>query len=86
MAGNLTVHQWCVDFQQADQALAQVTECGPFVVEQNNEFDALTQYDSPEEMRAEFYQEIQKYAREPASVTELVPVVETITARTTELL
>jgi hypothetical protein len=51
LVGDLSVRQWCVDFQQADNALREVVQSGLFAVEQEAVFDSLTYYTSAGEMR-----------------------------------
>ena len=50
--GYLYVSQWCKDFQQADSALAEITQRGLFVVEHEDIFDAPIYYGFASEMRA----------------------------------
>jgi hypothetical protein len=85
-AGNLLVRQWCIDFQQADNALTEITKCGLFAVERVITFDSLTHYSSVAEMRTSLIEAIDKFAREDQSAGEAVTHVETLTARAEELM
>jgi hypothetical protein len=86
LAGYLEVHQWCVDFEQADNALAEIVQRGMFTIAQKSMFDTLTYYDSATEMSTSFKEEIDKYAREAEAAGEAVPHAEALAARTEELM
>jgi hypothetical protein len=86
LAGDLTVRQWCFEFEQADIALAEVTRRGVFAVERESLFDSLTYYDSAEEMRASIKESIVKYARSPEAVDEAMPDAEALSDRIAELM
>ena len=49
VAGQLSVRQWCIDFQQADNALSEIAQRGLFAVERDAVFDSLTHYASAAE-------------------------------------
>jgi hypothetical protein len=84
--GSLSVRQWCIDYQQADDALAEIARRGLFVVERETVFDSLTYYTSVEEMRTEQLNAIAKYARDDQSAGEGVPDVEALAVRAEELM
>lgn len=84
--GDLSVRQWCIDFEQADEALAEILRRNVFAVELEDVFDALTYYDSPEEMRDALRGSLDRFARDAPSVEEGVPKVEEIAARSEELI
>lgn len=84
--GYLEVHQWCVDFEQADNALTEIVQRGLYYIEQKEIFDTLTQYDSAAEMCTSFKEEIDKYARDDESADEAVPHAEALKARAEELM
>ena len=86
LAGYLSVRQWCVDFEQADNALAEIVKRGLFYAEQKDSFDTLTYYDSPEEMGTSFEEEIVKYARDTGAADEAVPHVEVLVIQAEELM
>ena len=86
VAGQLSVRQWCVDFQQADQALSEIAQRGLFAVERHAVFDSLTHYASADEMRTSVKESIEKFARDAQSAREPVPHVEALAARAEELL
>jgi hypothetical protein len=84
--GALSVRQWCVDFQEADSALATVTGRGLFALEQGSVFDSLTHYGSAEELGTSVKESIHKFARDAQSEAEAVPHAEALAARAAELL
>jgi predicted RNase H-like HicB family nuclease len=86
LAGHLLVRQWSTDYQQADNALAEITQRGLFVVERESVFDSLTYYDSVEEMSTNLKQAFEKYARDAQSAGEDVPQAEALAARADELM
>jgi hypothetical protein len=86
LVGHLEVHQWCVDFREADNALAEIVQRGKFTIEQKGMFDTLTYYDSVEEMDTSLKESIYKYARDPDSVDRDLPQTDVLTARAGELL
>ena len=86
LVGHLVVHQWCVDFEEADKALAEIISRGVFAIEEKGIFDALTYYDSAAEMGTAFKESIHKYARDANSEVEEVPQAEALTAQAEELL
>jgi hypothetical protein len=86
VAGQLSVHQWCVDYQQADIALTEMVQRGLFVVEREVMFDSLTHYGSALEMGTSFKNSIDKFARDDQSARESVPQAEALAARAEELM
>ena len=86
LAGNLSIRQWCTDYEQADHALAEITQRGLFAVEHESVFDSLTHYDSVEEMRTALKESIHKFARDTQSIEESIPHAEAMAARAEELM
>ena len=86
LVGNLSVRQWCNDFQQADNALAEIVRRRLFVVEQERVFDSLSYYASAAEMRISLKESIDKFARDAQSAREAVPHAEALAARAEELM
>ena len=86
LVGNLEIRQWCIDFEQADNALTEIVQHGVFTVEQKGMFDTLTYYDSAGEMGTALKESIHKYVREGEPVNEEVSQVETLVAQAEELL
>ncbi len=84
VAGQLSVRQWCIDFQQADHALREIAQRGLFVVERDAVFDSLTHYASAAEMRTSLKESIAKFARDAQSAGESVPQAEALAARAEE--
>jgi hypothetical protein len=86
LVGHLSVRQWCIDFEQADSALAEIVQRGLYLIEHNDMFDTLTYYDSAAEMSTAFREEIEKYARDDEAVDETVLHVEALATRAEELM
>ena len=86
LVGNLSVRQWCIDFEQADNALAEIVQRGLYLIEHNDMFDTLTYYDSAAEMGTSFEEEIDKYARNAEGADEAVPHAEALATRAEELM
>jgi hypothetical protein len=86
LAGNLLVRQWCIDYQQADNALTEITQRGLFAVERESTFDSLTHYSSVAEMRTDLKESIDKFARDARSAGEAVPDAERLAARAEEMM
>src|SRR5258706_6677949 len=84
LAGDLSVRQWCTDYQQADIALTEIKRRGLFALERELMFDSLTHYGSAAEMRISLKEAIAKFARETQSADEAVPQVETLAERAEE--
>ena len=86
LVGYLSVRQWCIDFQQADNALTEIAQRGLFAVEHEGVFDSLTYYDSAAEMLTSVKESIDKFARDAQSAGEAVPHAEALAARAEELM
>lgn len=86
LVGSLSVRQWCIDYQQADNALAEIARRGLFAVEREAVFDSLTHYTSVEEIRTEQINAIAEFARDAQSAGEGVPDVEELAVRAEELM
>jgi hypothetical protein len=86
LVGNLSVLQWCIDYQQADNALSEVAQRGLFAIEHEAVFDGLTHYTSAAEMRTSLKESIVKYARDVQSAGEAVLHVEALAARAEKLM
>ena len=86
LVGYLSVRQWCIDFQQADNALTEIAQRGLFAVEHERVFDSLTYYASAAEMRTSLKESIDKFARDAQSAGAAVPHVEALAARAEELM
>jgi len=84
--GDLSVRQWCSDYQQADEALTKINQRGLFIVEREGIFDSLTYYDSAAEMRTDWKEAIDKFARDVQSIDESLPHAEAMAARAEELM
>ena len=86
LAGDLSVRQWCSDYQQADDALTEIAQRGLFAVEREGVFNSLTHYDTAAEMRQSLKEAIDKFARDAQSVAEAVPHAEALAVRAEELM
>jgi len=86
LAGDLSVRQWCTDYQEADIALTEIKQRGLFTFERERVFDSLTHYDSAAELRTSLKEAIAKFARESQSAEEAVPQVEALAERAEELM
>jgi len=86
LVGDLSVPQWCVDYQQADKALNEIVQRGLFATELESVFDSLTHYYSVAEMRTSLRGSVDKYARESEPVGESLAHVEALAARAEELM
>lgn len=86
VAGQLLVRQWCIDYQQADNALSEIVQRGLFTVERDAVFDSLTHYASAAELRTSLKESIDKFARDAQTARESVPHLETLVARVEELM
>ena len=86
LAGYLSVRQWCIDYQQADNALTEIAQRGLFAVEREGVFDSLTYYASAAEMRTSLKEAIDKFARDAQSADEAAPHAEALAARAEELM
>lgn len=86
VAGQLSVRQWCIDFQQADNALSEIVQRGLFAIERDAVFDSLTHYASAAEMLTSVKESIEKFARDAQSAREPVPHAEALATRADELM
>ena len=86
LVGQLKIHQWCVDFEQADEALVEIVQLGMFVVEQKSMYDTLTYYNSAAEMGKSLKESIQKYTRVDEPVEEEMQQVEVLASHVDELM
>ena len=86
LVGHLEIHQWCVDFQQADNALTEIVQRGMFTVEQKGTFDTLTYYDSAAEMGTALKESIHKFVREGEPIDEEVSQAETLALQAEEMM
>ena len=86
LVGDLSVRQWCSDYQHADEALTEIKQRGLFMVERQGMFNSLTYYDSVAEMRTDWKEAIDKFARDAQSIDESVPQAEAMAARAEELM
>ena len=84
--GDLSVRQWCSDYQHADEALTETQQRGLFMVEREGMFNSLTYYDSVAEMRTDWKEAIDKFARDAQSIDESMPHAEAMAARDEELI
>ena len=86
LVGYLSVRQWSIDFQQADNALTEAAQRGLFAVEHATVFDSLTHYTSAAEMRTSLKESIDKFARDAQLTGEAVVHAEALAARAEELM
>jgi predicted RNase H-like HicB family nuclease len=86
LVGDLSVRQWCSDYQHADDALTEIKQRGLFMVEREDMFNSLTHYDSSAEMLTDWKEAIDKFARDAQSINESVPHAEAMAARAEELM
>jgi len=84
--GDLSIRQWCSDYQHADEALTEIKQRGLFMVERESMFNSLTYYDSVAEMRTDWKEAIDKFARDAQSIAESVPHAEAMAERAEELM
>jgi len=84
--GDLSVRQWCSDYQHADEALTEIKQRGLFMIEREGMFNSLTYYDSAAEMRTDWKAAIDKFARDAQSIAESAPQAEAMAARVEELM
>lgn len=86
LVGYLSVRQWCIDYQEADNALTEIAQRGLFSVEREGAFDSLTHYASVAEMRTSLKESIDKFARDAQSAGEAASHVEALAAQAAELM
>ena len=82
----MSVRQWCSDYQHADEALTEIKQRGLFMVEREGMFNSLTYYDTVAEMRTDWKEAIDKFARDAQSIDESLPGAEAMAARAEELM
>ena len=86
LAGYLSVHQWFTDFQQADNALAEIIRRGLFIVEREEIFDVPIHYSSVEEMQTELMKELDYFARDSQSAIDDAPNIKALVTKADELM
>ena len=86
LVGDLIVRQWCTDYQQADNALAEIVQKGLFIVERAEVFDALYYYGSVEDMRTSLKEDIDRFDRGAESTSDEEEQVDLLAARAEELM
>jgi predicted RNase H-like HicB family nuclease len=84
--GDLSIRQWCSDYQHADEALIEIKQRGLFMVEREGMFNSLTYYDTVAEMRTDWKEAIDKFARDAQSIDESMPHAEAMAERAEELM
>jgi hypothetical protein len=86
LVGQLSVRQWCFEFEQADIALAEIIQRGMFTVERNALFDLPTHYASAAELGTDLKESVEIFARDAQAAIEPLPHVEALTVRADELM
>lgn len=86
LVGLLSVRQWCFEFEQADIALAKITQRGMFIMERNALFDLPTHYASAAELGTELKESVEIFARDAQAAIEPIPHIEELTERAEELM
>jgi hypothetical protein len=86
LVGHLSVREWCLDFEQADVALAEVLQRGLLIQERKTVFDMPTYYTSAAELGADQKESVGFYARDAQAAVEPLPQIEELTARAEELM
>ena len=86
LTGYLSVHQWFIDFQQADNALDEIIRRGLFIVELEKIFDVPIHYSSVAEMQTELMKELDYFARDAQSASEGAPNIEALVTKADELM
>jgi hypothetical protein len=86
LVGLLSVRQWCFEFDQADIALAGVTQRGMFILERHAVFDLPTYYTSATELGTDLKESIEIFARDTQASIEPLPHIKALTARAEELM
>jgi hypothetical protein len=82
--GRLTVRQWCFEFEQADDALAEILDRGLFIQERHALFDLPTHYESAAEFGADQKEAVAVFARDEQAAVEPLPQIEALTVRAEE--
>ena len=86
LVGQLSVRQWCFEFEQADLALAEITQRGMFIMERKALFDLPTYYESTAELGADLKESVEIFARDAQAAIEPLPHIEALTERAEELM
>lgn len=86
LVGLLSVRQWCFEFEEADIALAEITQRGMFIMERNALFDLPTYYTSATELGKDLKESVEIFARDAQAAIEPLPHIEALTARAEELM
>jgi len=86
LVGHLSVREWCIDFEQADIALAKVLQRGLLIQEREALFDMPTYYTSATELGDAQKESVRVYARDAQAAVEPLPQIERLTARAEELM
>ncbi len=86
LVGLLSVRQWCFESEQADIALAEITQRGMFIMERNAIFDLPTHYASAAELGTDQKESVEVFARDAQAAIEPLPQIEALTARAEELM
>ena len=84
--GLLSVRQWCFEFEQADIAIAEITQCGMFKMERHTLFDLPTHYTSAAELGIDLKESVEVFARDAQAAIEPIAHIEVLTARAEELM
>ena len=84
--GFLSVCQWCMDYQMADNAIIEIAQRGLFTIEQQSVFDSLTYYPSAAEMGTSLIESVDKFARDAQSAGDANPHIEALAARAEEMM
>jgi hypothetical protein len=86
LVGLLSVRQWCFEFEQADIALAEITQRGMFIMESHALFDLPTHYTSATELGTDLRESVEVFARDAQAAIEPLPHIEALRARAEELM
>jgi hypothetical protein len=86
LVGQLSVRQWCFEFEQADLALAEVVQRGGFIEERHALFDLPTHYTSAAELGTDLKESVEVFARDAQAAIEPLPHIEALTARAEKLM
>src|SRR5512142_3164812 len=70
LVGRLSVRQWCIDFEQADIALAEIVRRGMFILERSALFDLPTHYTSAAELSTDQKESVGIFARDVHAAIE----------------
>jgi hypothetical protein len=86
LVGQLSVRQWCYEFEQADIALAEIVQRGRFIEERHALFDLPTHYASAAELDTDLKESVEIFARDAQAAIEPLPHIEALTAQAEELM